>query len=115
MLVAARLHHGHYTVMLTVLSCVPQVLSFPGVDHTRTTSNHLIEVIGDLGIEAARAALMKEVRGVIEFDGTQPWPPALVVGSELPEALLRWHPGAQSASSGILWLIICLPVCNLCV
>lgn len=47
-----------------------QVLPFPGVDHTRTTSNHLIEIISVLGIEAVRAALLKEVRNVIEFDGS---------------------------------------------
>lgn len=29
-----------------------EVLPFPGVDHTRTTSNHLIEIITVLGIEA---------------------------------------------------------------
>ncbi|KAG1671615.1 hypothetical protein FOA52_006846 [Chlamydomonas sp. UWO 241] len=47
-----------------------EVLAFPGVDHTRTTSNHLIEIIEVLGIEAVRNALMKELRSVIEFDGS---------------------------------------------
>ena len=47
-----------------------QVLPFPGVDHTRTTSNHLIEIISVLGIEAVRNALLKELRNVIEFDGS---------------------------------------------
>ena len=46
------------------------MLSFPGVDHTRTTSNHVIEIITVLGIEACRAALLKELRNVIEFDGS---------------------------------------------
>ncbi|GFH17712.1 DNA-directed RNA polymerase subunit, partial [Haematococcus lacustris] len=47
-----------------------EVLPFPGVDATRTTSNHLIEIISVLGIEAVRNALLKEVRNVIEFDGS---------------------------------------------
>lgn len=42
----------------------------PDVDYTRTISNHIIEVIDVLGIEAARGALLKEIRGVIEFDGS---------------------------------------------
>ena len=42
----------------------------PGIDYTRTTSNHIIETIDVLGIEAARNALLKELRGVIEFDGS---------------------------------------------
>ncbi|KAK9866738.1 hypothetical protein WJX84_006023 [Apatococcus fuscideae] len=47
-----------------------EVMCFPGVDYTRTVSNHLPDIIETLGIEAARRALMKEVRGVIEFDGS---------------------------------------------
>lgn len=46
------------------------VMSQPGVDFTRTVSNHLIEVLEVLGVEAVRAALLKELRGVIEFDGS---------------------------------------------
>ena len=47
-----------------------QVLAHENVDHTRTTSNHVVEVIQVLGIEAARKALMTELRNVIEFDGS---------------------------------------------
>lgn len=47
-----------------------RVMAHPDVDATRTVSNHLIEIIEVLGIEAARNALMKEMRGVIEFDGS---------------------------------------------
>ena len=47
-----------------------QVMCMPGIDYTRTTSNHIIETIDVLGIEAARNALLKELRGVIEFDGS---------------------------------------------
>lgn len=43
---------------------------FTKVDYTRTVSNHMPEIISVLGIEAARAALLREIRGVIEFDGS---------------------------------------------
>jgi hypothetical protein len=33
-------------------------------------SNSCVEIFNVLGIEAARAAIMKEERGVIEFDGS---------------------------------------------
>lgn len=49
---------------------VPQVMCHPDVDYKRTVSNHLIEIMDVLGIEAARLALLKEMRGVIEFDGS---------------------------------------------
>jgi DNA-directed RNA polymerase II subunit RPB1 len=41
-----------------------------GVDFTRTYSNNCVEIFNVLGIEAARAAIMKELRNVIEFDGS---------------------------------------------
>jgi len=47
-----------------------EVMNHEDVDFTRTTSNHLIEVIQVLGIEAVRNQLLKELRGVIEFDGS---------------------------------------------
>ena len=47
-----------------------EVMNNEDVDFTRTTSNHLIEVIQVLGIEAVRNTLLKELRGVIEFDGS---------------------------------------------
>eukprot|EP00027_Filamoeba_sp_ATCC50430_P000934 CAMPEP_0168554826 /NCGR_PEP_ID=MMETSP0413-20121227/7995_1 /TAXON_ID=136452 /ORGANISM="Filamoeba nolandi, Strain NC-AS-23-1" /LENGTH=1668 /DNA_ID=CAMNT_0008585609 /DNA_START=242 /DNA_END=5249 /DNA_ORIENTATION=- len=46
------------------------VLSWPEVDHRRTISNDIVEVIQVLGIEAVRAALLKELRAVISFDGS---------------------------------------------
>ncbi|KAI0075928.1 beta and beta-prime subunits of DNA dependent RNA-polymerase [Panus rudis PR-1116 ss-1] len=46
------------------------VLTVDGVDFKRTYSNSCVEVFNVLGIEAARAAIMKELRGVIEFDGS---------------------------------------------
>ncbi|CAL1696999.1 unnamed protein product [Somion occarium] len=46
------------------------VMCVEGVDFKRTYSNSCTEVFHVLGIEAARAAIMKELRGVIEFDGS---------------------------------------------
>ncbi|KAJ2511985.1 DNA-directed RNA polymerase II core subunit rpo21, partial [Coemansia sp. RSA 1937] len=40
------------------------------VDAHRTYSNHPREILEVLGIEAARAAILREVRNVIEFDGS---------------------------------------------
>ncbi|CDF38608.1 DNA-directed RNA polymerase rpb1 [Chondrus crispus] len=45
------------------------VMSHEAVDHTRTTSNDIVEIFEALGIEAVREALMNEIRGVISFDG----------------------------------------------
>lgn len=45
------------------------VMSHESVDHTRTTSNDIVEIFEVLGIEAVREALMNEIRGVISFDG----------------------------------------------
>lgn len=47
-----------------------QVMCLDGVDFTRTYSNNCVEIFNILGIEAARAAIMKELRNVIEFDGS---------------------------------------------
>ncbi|CAD6260248.1 unnamed protein product [Miscanthus lutarioriparius] len=46
------------------------VMCHEDVDATRTTSNHLIEVIEVLGIEAVRRALLDELQAVISFDGS---------------------------------------------
>jgi len=45
------------------------VMCIEGVDFRRTYSNSCVEIFNILGIEAARAAIMKELRKVIEFDG----------------------------------------------
>lgn len=47
-----------------------RVLAVDGVDFRRTTSNSCTEIFSVLGIEAARASLLRELRGVIEFDGS---------------------------------------------
>ena len=41
-----------------------------GVDFRRTYSNSCVEIFNILGIEAARGAIMRELRDVIEFDGS---------------------------------------------
>ncbi|KIJ58730.1 hypothetical protein HYDPIDRAFT_163162 [Hydnomerulius pinastri MD-312] len=46
------------------------VMNIDGVDFRRTYSNSCVEVFNVLGIEAARGAIMRELRGVIEFDGS---------------------------------------------
>jgi len=46
------------------------VMCIDGVDFRRTYSNSCVEIFNVLGIEAARAAILKELRGVIEFDGS---------------------------------------------
>ncbi|WFD00426.1 DNA-directed RNA polymerase [Malassezia yamatoensis] len=46
------------------------VLAVDGVDVSRTLSNNCVEVFRVFGIEAARASLLKEIRNVIEFDGS---------------------------------------------
>jgi DNA-directed RNA polymerase II subunit RPB1 len=47
-----------------------QVMCIEGVDFRRTYSNSCVEIFAVLGIEAARAAIMRELRNVIEFDGS---------------------------------------------
>ena len=46
-----------------------RVMTVEEVDFVHTTSNVITEMFDVLGIEAARASLLKEVRAVIEFDG----------------------------------------------
>ncbi|KAH0971039.1 hypothetical protein GBA52_023195 [Prunus armeniaca] len=46
------------------------VLCHDDVDARRTTSNHLIEILEILGIEAVRRSLLDELRVVISFDGS---------------------------------------------
>ncbi|KAI9047551.1 hypothetical protein LZ554_008267 [Drepanopeziza brunnea f. sp. 'monogermtubi'] len=46
------------------------VLTIPGVDTTRTYSNHFIQVFQVFGIEATRSALMRELTQVLAFDGS---------------------------------------------
>lgn len=47
-----------------------EVMCQEGVDERRTYSNSTVEIMEVLGIEATRKALLKELRNVIEFDGS---------------------------------------------
>lgn len=57
-------------VLDTTGIAMTDVLGVAGVDTTRTYSNSFIEILGVLGIEAARAGLLKELTAVLEFDGS---------------------------------------------
>ncbi|KAK2197455.1 bifunctional RNA polymerase Rpb1 [Babesia duncani] len=46
------------------------VLVIPMVDYARTVSNDVSEIFHVFGIEAARRALLREIRAVISFDGS---------------------------------------------
>ncbi|KAI1002707.1 DNA-directed RNA polymerase II subunit [Podosphaera aphanis] len=51
-------------------TALAQVLAVPGVDTTRTYSNHFIQIFEVFGIEATRSALMRELTQVLAFDGS---------------------------------------------
>ncbi|KAG9383083.1 DNA-directed RNA polymerase [Pyrenophora tritici-repentis] len=57
-------------VLDTTGTALAEVLSIPGVDATTTYSNSFIEILAVLGIEAARAGLLKELGMVLSFDGS---------------------------------------------
>eukprot|EP00744_Colponema_vietnamica_P003968 GILI01006003.1.p1 GENE.GILI01006003.1~~GILI01006003.1.p1 ORF type:complete len:1223 (+),score=408.56 GILI01006003.1:351-3671(+) len=45
------------------------VMGIPGVDGTKTTSNHVMEVVQVLGIEAGRSTIMNEIKYTMESHG----------------------------------------------
>lgn len=47
-----------------------QVMCIEGVDYSHSASNDITEILEVLGIEAARRALLKELRTVLSFDGS---------------------------------------------
>ncbi|KAF2182521.1 beta and beta-prime subunits of DNA dependent RNA-polymerase [Zopfia rhizophila CBS 207.26] len=57
-------------ILDTTGTALAEVLSVDGVDPCRTYSNSFIEVLGVFGIEAARAALLRELAMVLSFDGS---------------------------------------------
>jgi DNA-directed RNA polymerase II subunit RPB1 len=57
------------TVFLTDGTNMMEVLACPDVDFARTTCNDVVEIFMTLGIEAARAAMLAEIRNVLFFDG----------------------------------------------
>ena len=48
-----------------------KVMAQEHVDSERTISNHVVEMFECLGIEAARLSILKELRAVLEFDGSK--------------------------------------------
>ena len=56
-------------VIRTDGSNLPRALEVTGVDPTRTITNHVHEIAGTLGIEAARNSIIKEAIGVLEEQG----------------------------------------------
>ena len=56
-------------VIRTDGSNLSRALEIPGIDPTRTTTNHVHEIAKTLGIEAARNAIIKEAMGVLEEQG----------------------------------------------
>ncbi|KAF2731593.1 beta and beta-prime subunits of DNA dependent RNA-polymerase [Polyplosphaeria fusca] len=57
-------------ILDTTGTSLAATLSVEGVDGSRTYSNSFIEVLSVLGIEAARAGLLKELAMVLSFDGS---------------------------------------------
>ena len=57
-------------ILDTTGTALADVLCVEGVNPTNTYSNSFIEVLGVLGIEAARAGLLRELGMVLSFDGS---------------------------------------------
>ena len=55
--------------LITEGSNLEEVLKLPEVDHRRTISNDIHEIARVLGIEAAREAIIREIRNVLENSG----------------------------------------------
>mmetsp|Transcript_5565 Transcript_5565/g.8472 ORF Transcript_5565/g.8472 Transcript_5565/m.8472 type:complete len:1747 (-) Transcript_5565:289-5529(-) len=51
-------------------SNLAEVFALPMVDHTRTTSNDIVEMFNVLGVEGARSSIFHELRGVLSFDSS---------------------------------------------
>jgi DNA-directed RNA polymerase II subunit RPB1 len=56
--------------LITEGSSLLSVMNVEGVDFRRCKTNHIAEIYEVLGIEAARCALLRELRHVISFDST---------------------------------------------
>jgi DNA-directed RNA polymerase subunit A" len=63
-----RLETGGY-VIYTEGSNLAKVLRLPGVDHTRTTTNNIMEIYEVLGIEAARNSIIREASRTLNEQG----------------------------------------------
>jgi DNA-directed RNA polymerase subunit A'' len=60
---------GNEWVIFTDGSNFSEVLSIPGVDPTRTTTNNIHEIAEVLGIEAARTAIIDEIVNILTDNG----------------------------------------------
>ncbi len=56
-------------IIYTAGSSLKEVLMIEGVDPVRTTTNDIMEIYRTLGIEAARQAIIEEIKGVLEEQG----------------------------------------------
>eukprot|EP01052_Picozoa_sp_SAG31_P014857 SAG31_NODE_937_length_10886_cov_3.648651_4_plen_582_part_01 len=68
---SGALHSRHFPnewTLITEGSNLLAVMNVEGVDYRRCTSNHITQIYEVLGIEAARNALLRELRHVISFD-----------------------------------------------
>ncbi|KAF2662397.1 beta and beta-prime subunits of DNA dependent RNA-polymerase [Lophiostoma macrostomum CBS 122681] len=57
-------------ILDTTGTALAEVLAVEGVNSEKTSCNSFIEILGVLGIEAARKGLMKELHMVLSFDGS---------------------------------------------
>ncbi|WP_048148941.1 DNA-directed RNA polymerase subunit A'' [Palaeococcus ferrophilus] len=62
---------GDEFIIYTEGSNLKQVLKVPGVDPTRTRTNHIHEIAEVLGIEAARNAIIEEIVNTMEEQGLE--------------------------------------------
>ncbi|OYT67671.1 MAG: DNA-directed RNA polymerase subunit A'/A'' [Candidatus Wolframiiraptor sp. EX4484-121] len=63
-----KYENGEY-VILTEGSNLREVIQLPEVDHRRVWTNNIHEIAAVLGIEAARAAIVRELKHVLEEQG----------------------------------------------
>jgi len=68
---ATIVHEGSEWVIQTKGSNLAKVMKIEGVDIARTTTNDIYEIWSTLGIEAARSALVREVRNTMEEQGLE--------------------------------------------
>jgi hypothetical protein len=62
--------HARHVLLLPYNPTTPQaVMGIPGVDGLSTTTNHIMEVVGCLGIEAARATIVNEIKHTMGSHG----------------------------------------------
>ena len=65
----AVIKKGNEYIIQTEGTNLDEVLALPEVDHTRTTCNNIKEVENVLGIEAAREAILREAKRVLDDQG----------------------------------------------